>query len=66
MHRFVQDLYTHATQEIATESDVSSFTATNTPEAAAENHVSTNNFLTHDYHTARDMRLKIMSRQIIS
>jgi len=53
-------LYNHATQETATENDVSSFTAPTTPEAVGENNVSTNNFLTNNHRTARDLRLKII------
>jgi len=59
-------IYNHATQEIPTEIDVSSFTATAKLKGVGENNVSTDNFRTHDHHTARDLRLKIMSRQIIS
>jgi len=46
--------YNHAIQEIATENDVSSFTATAKPKGVGENNVSTDNFRTHDHHTARD------------
>ena len=44
--------YNHAIQEIATEHDVSSFTATAKLKGVGENNVSTDNFPTNDHHIA--------------